>query len=370
MSFLLQAIVDKYSCQDAPFTSDDVILASGASHALQLAIEAIADAGDNILIPNPGFPLYSTLCRPHGIEDRAYNLNMKKGAIIDLLHMESLIDERTRAIIINNPSNPTGAVFSRRHLQDILAIANRHRVPIIADEIYGDLTYDGAEFIPIATLSPKVPVISVDGIAKRWLVPGWRLGWCIIHDHYDVLSDVKKGMVALSQKIVGPNAIVQGALPSILQDTPEEFFENTKAVISANAKIFYNKLRRVPGLLPVKPSGAMYMMVGIDKKVYGEETPFVQGLISEQSVFCLPGTAFSAPGWLRLVLTYPPEISSEACDRIIEFCNKRVVRNHVRMDSESTVDEGCPSADEGEGSDEDSANNDESDDSSVCPLFP
>ncbi|GMT36751.1 hypothetical protein PFISCL1PPCAC_28048, partial [Pristionchus fissidentatus] len=319
-----EAVVAKYSLSENTFTADDVILASGASHALQLAIEAIADAGDNILTPAPGFPLYMTLCRPHGIEDRAYKLDMAKGALVDLIHMESLIDERTKAIIINNPCNPTGAVFPRWHLEEILKIANRHHLTIIADEIYGDLTYDGAEFIPISTLSPKVPVITCDGIAKRWLVPGWRLGWCIIHDRFRALGEVKKAMIALSQKIVGPCALVQGALPTILRDTPESFFDDVKVVLSANASVVYNSLRMIPGLHPVRPNGAMYMMVGIDRRFYGDETTFVQGLIKEQSVFCLPGSAFSAPGWFRVVLTYPEEVTLEACHRITEYCGDHI----------------------------------------------
>ncbi|GMT05858.1 hypothetical protein PENTCL1PPCAC_28032 [Pristionchus entomophagus] len=364
-----EAVVDRYSTKAAPFTADDVILASGASHALQLAIEAVADAGDNILIPAPGFPLYMTLCRPHGIEDRAYRLDMKRGAMVDLKHMESLIDERTKAIIVNNPGNPTGAVFPREHLEEILKIANRHHLTIIADEIYGDLTYDGAEFIPIAELSPKVPVITCDGIAKRWLVPGWRLGWVIVHDRFNVLGDVKQGMIALSQKIVGPCALVQGALPSILRDTPQSFFDNVKDVLSANASVVYNSLRMVPGLHPVRPSGAMYMMVGIDRSVYGDETSFVQGLIREQSVFCLPGSAFSAPNWFRVVLTYPEEVTLEACHRITEYCgdhlNAAPLMSDVLLNGDVSPvleDEGCPVADE---IDFDSGDSTESGESSV-----
>lgn len=342
-----QAIVDRYSNKKAPFTIDEVILASGASHALQMAIEAIAGPGDNILIPHPGFPLYATLCRPHAIEDRGYRLNMDEGAIIDIQHMESLIDERTKAIIINNPSNPTGAVFPKQHLEELAVIINKHKLVVIADEIYGDLTYGGASFHPMADISPKVPTITIDGIAKRWLVPGWRLGWCIIHDRYNALKDVKHGMVALSQKIVGPCALVQGALPSILKDTPEEFFQNSKNVIGDNADIVFEALSKVKGLKPVKPYGAMYMMVGIDKARYGEETAFVQGLIQEQSVFCLPGSAFSAPNWFRVVLTYPQDVTQEACERIIEYCathdsenNNNVVITGVEEEI-SLLDEGC-----------------------------
>lgn len=204
---------------------------------------------------------------------------MKKGGLIDLDQLESLIDDRTRAIIINNPGNPTGVVFPKEHLQRVLEIAERNHVPIIADEIYGDLVYGGAKFHPIASLFPKVPVVSCDGIAKRWMVPGWRLGWVTIHNRFGVLDDVKAGMIALSQKIVGPCALIQGALPKILKETPEEYFQYNRNVISRNAEIIYDILKDVPGLMPLKPQGAMYMMIGVDKNVYGDEVTFVQELI-------------------------------------------------------------------------------------------
>lgn len=186
------------------------------------------------------------------------------------------------------------------------------------------MVYDGADFHSLASLSPKVPIISCDGIAKRYLVPGWRLGWLIVHNRYGVLSDVKQGIVALSQKIVGPCSLIQAALPRILEDTPESYFQNIREVIARNAAIVYEALSSTPGLKPLKPQGAMYMMVGFDRDIYGEETKFVQGLITEESVYCLPGSAFNLPNWFRLVLTYPEEVTREACARIAAYCQRRL----------------------------------------------
>ena len=261
------AVAQHFGSVEHPIAVDDIVLTSGASHALDLAITAIADPGDNILVPAPGFPLYQTLCRPNGIEAREYGLRMNDGGLVDLHALEAAIDARTRAIIINNPGNPTGVVFPRAHLEAILEIASRNKVPIIADEIYGDLVYDGAVFFPMHTLSPRVPIITVDGIAKRWLVPGYRLGWLVVHDFHNVLADVLRGMIALSQKIVGPCALVQAALPKILRDTPADFFEHTKDVISRNAAAAQRVLSRVPGLKTLKPQGAMCKLIASLAKV-------------------------------------------------------------------------------------------------------
>uniref|UniRef100_A0A914HW76 Tyrosine aminotransferase n=1 Tax=Globodera rostochiensis TaxID=31243 RepID=A0A914HW76_GLORO len=320
-----EAVAEFFSSREAPISADDVVLASGCSHALEMAIVAIADPGQNVLVPCPGFPLYSTLCQPNGIKTRQYRLKMEEDGLIDLQHLESLIDDQTRAIIVNNPSNPTGVVFPQEHLEQILRLAQKYKLPIVADEIYGDLTYaEGAKFHALASLSPRVPIITCDGIGKRYLVPGWRLGWLIVHNRFGVLSDVKAGIVSLSQKIVGPCALIQGALPRILRDTPQSFFDNIKNLLSQNAQIVYDILARVPGLKPLRPQGAMYMMVGFDPELYGDETSFVQSLISEESVYCLPGSAFSLPNWFRLVLAFPEETTREACERISAFCTRRL----------------------------------------------
>uniref|UniRef100_A0AC34Q5V7 Tyrosine aminotransferase n=1 Tax=Panagrolaimus sp. JU765 TaxID=591449 RepID=A0AC34Q5V7_9BILA len=322
-----QAVADAFSLPGAPIDPDNVILASGCSHAIQMALEALADPGDNILVPYPGFPLYTTLCTPHGIETRGYGLRMNEDGLIDLVDLERKIDSRTRAIIINNPSNPTGIVFPKHHLEAILKIAEKHRVVIVADEIYGNLTYDEEhEFIPIASLSPKVPIITCDGIGKRFLVPGWRLGWAIVHNRYGVLSEVREGMIALSQKIVGPCSLIQGALPKILRDTPKSYFDNITSVLRENADICMNAFSQIPCMKALRPQGAMYLMVKIDEEQLGEETELVQELIRNESVYCLPGSAFNCPGWIRLVLTLPQDITREACERISRYCITKLAK--------------------------------------------
>jgi len=180
----------------------------------------------------------------------------------DLDHMESLIDERTRFIVVNNPSNPCGSVYSKEHLQDILKVAEKHQLPIVADEIYAYSVFKGETFYPIASLTKTVPVLSVGAISKRFLVPGWRVGWILIHDRNDAFQDVRQGLNDLATRIVGSSTIIQGALPAILSQTPASFFEETMRFIEGNAEICFLNLSMVPGLKPVKPRGAMYMMVG------------------------------------------------------------------------------------------------------------
>lgn len=149
--------------------------------------------------------------------------------------MEAAIDAQTAAIVINNPSNPCGSVFSRQHLLDILAVAARHRVPIIADEIYEHLVFPGERYHSLGSLSADVPILSCSGLTKRFLVPGWRMGWIVVHDRGGVLDEVRAGLQRLSQRIIGSNTLVQGALPAILENTPAAFYEDTASRLQVRA---------------------------------------------------------------------------------------------------------------------------------------
>lgn len=192
----------------------------------------------------------------------------------DLVHMSSLIDENTAAIIVNNPSNPCGSVYTKEHLQEILAVAEKHHVPIIADEIYADLVFSGRKFYPIASLTDRVPILTVGGIAKMYLVPGWRLGWIIIYDRnnlfqevqmipYQLTMQVRVGLLKLSQLILGANTLVQSVIEEALFNTPQEYYTSLFKTLEDNARYLCDRLSKVPGLKVVEPAGAMYMMVRI-----------------------------------------------------------------------------------------------------------
>ncbi|MBN3315183.1 ATTY aminotransferase, partial [Atractosteus spatula] len=321
-----EAVANFYSCPEAPLEAKDVILTSGCSQAIELSIGVLCNPGQNILVPCPGFSLYKTLAVSMGIEVKLYNLLPEKSWEVDLKHLESLIDDKTACIIVNNPSNPCGSVFSKSHIQKILAVASRHCVPILADEIYGDMVFPGCTFHAMAPLSADVPILSCGGLAKRWLVPGWRLGWILIHDRSNAFgSEIREGLVKLTQRILGPCTVVQGALESILNKTSQEFYDSTISFLKSNSDICYNALSTVPGLTPIKPSGAMYIMVGIDMERFPEfenDVEFTERLVTEQSVFCLPATPFEYPDYFRIVVTVPEEMMVEACNRIREFCEQ------------------------------------------------
>ncbi|XP_024944186.1 tyrosine aminotransferase isoform X2 [Cephus cinctus] len=336
-----EAVAEYSSNEFVKVDPNDVILCSGCSCALDLCITALARPGQNILIPRPGFSIYRTLAEGLGITVRSYNLRPDSGWKIDLDDLESKIDETTAAIVINNPSNPCGSVFDRDHLLDILDIAARYYVPIIADEIYEHMVFPGRTFWSLASLSKEVPILSCSGLTKRFLVPGWRMGWITIHDRQNILDrEVRKGLLSLSQRIIGSNTIVQGALPAILSKTPQKFYDDVIHTLYTQSKLAYKCIIKVPGLKPIMPDGAMYMMVYIDLGCFPEfktELEFVQCLLMEESVFCLPGQCFDYPSYMRMVITVPEDMLQEACLRINDFCERHhcktsheIIRNSLR----------------------------------------
>lgn len=228
-----------------------------------------------------------------GIEIRYYNLLPEKNWTIDLVDLERQIDDSTAAVVINNPSNPCGSVFDEYHLKCILEIASNHKVPVIADEIYERLVFPGSRFVSAASIDSDVPILICGGLAKRFIVPGWRLGWIAVHDPVGAFdNDIRKGLICVSQKTIGSNSIVQGALSKILKLTPQSFYDNLITTLYDNAKIAFDALKPVNGLTPYMPDGTMYMMVKIELDHFPDfhnGLEFMQRLMEEESVFCLPG---------------------------------------------------------------------------------
>lgn len=324
-------------------TENDIVIASGCSGALDLAITVLLNPGDNLLIPKPAFSLYQTLCESKGMAVKQYRLLPEKCWEADLEHLEAQIDERTRAILVNNPSNPCGSVYSADHLKAIIDIAEKHRLPIIADEIYGNLVFPSlspSPFIPMASLSDNVPIIAAGGIAKEFLVPGWRVGWLAVHDRHGALEEVRKGLYALSQLILGACSLIVSALPAILApaEGSEEasslakFHKDVVTQLEDHAVFTFERLRKIPGVTVVVPQGAMYVMMGIDPTLLddacADDYAFAKALLDEENVLMLPGTAFQIPNYLRIVFSAPKDKLAEAFDRLEAFC-----RRHLRPEA-------------------------------------
>jgi hypothetical protein len=228
---------------------------------------------------------------------------------------------------------------------------------VIADEIYGNLVFTGHTFHPLASLSANVPILAAGGIAKEFLVPGWRVGWTIVHDRHGLFAGVRKGLMALSQLILGANSLIISALPAILAPQPgsadaeslARFQRDTIAQLERNAHYTASRLAAIRGISVVVPQGAMYVMFSYDKTVFpglADEVALAQALLSEESVFVLPGSAFSMPGFCRIVFCAPMDKLRDAFDRMEAFC----ARHAVPADTASSTDAAAAVAENGSSS--------------------
>eukprot|EP00189_Rhodosorus_marinus_P003158 CAMPEP_0113965082 /NCGR_PEP_ID=MMETSP0011_2-20120614/7541_1 /TAXON_ID=101924 /ORGANISM="Rhodosorus marinus" /LENGTH=454 /DNA_ID=CAMNT_0000977543 /DNA_START=228 /DNA_END=1592 /DNA_ORIENTATION=- /assembly_acc=CAM_ASM_000156 len=311
--------------KDLHVEPEDVILTSGCSHALQMTVTALVDPSrnQNILLPRPGFPLYQTIAEHVGVEIREYPLDPDRDWEVDLDALDDLIDSKTAAVLINNPSNPCGSVYSETHLEKIASICRKRRVPIIADEIYNGFCFTGLDSPWMGSLRVKTPIISVGGISKKYLVPGWRLGWLVIHDVGNALKKVRMGLERLATLIVGPNSIVQTALPKILADVDEPWFQGVIGTLEDNANFVYERLKSIPGIKAVRPQGSMFMLVNV-REVNPDDLIFARDCFDRQRIIVLPGTVFGVPGYVRITFSAPRHVLMEACDRLKEYCEETI----------------------------------------------
>jgi tyrosine aminotransferase len=320
-------------------SAENVIIASGCSGVLELVLTALLDPGTFILVPQPGFPLYQVIAESHGASVIHYRLNPDTNWEIDLDFLESCIlksDQRAmiRGILINNPSNPTGAVFSLQHLQDVVALCDKYQLPIVADEVYGNLRFGHHKFHPLAQVvtdqHSQVPVITTSGLAKQFLLPGWRVGWAVFQDNkYDSLREVEAGAKRLAQVILGASNLVQSVIPALLTPSPQidQWTYTLRVTLEEQAQFLYQKLSKCHGLSTLAPQGAMYFMVRMNMSMLDihSDVDFSTKLLEEENVFVLPGSAFGCTDVFRVAFCCEEPILEAAAQRIAEFCLRHAI---------------------------------------------
>ncbi|XP_017767914.1 PREDICTED: tyrosine aminotransferase [Nicrophorus vespilloides] len=320
------AVAEYMSKKGVELTAKDIILCSGCSSALDLCLTVMVDGrrNQNVLIPKPGFYLYKMLAKSLGISVKEYDLLPNDDWQINLYDLDRKIDSNTAAVLISNPSNPCGSVYSTKHLLDIVEICDRHKIPIIADESYDQLVFN-ANFVSLGALETTVPILICGGLSKGFLVPGWRLGWILIVDPIDAFQTIRKGLVSLTQRIIGCNTVIQGALPTIL-NANSDFIDDVNENLKKNATVAFEAFQ-IDGLKPYMPQGALHMIIGIDlnKFRFNTSMEFLQKFYEEESVHCLPSEVFGVSGFMRIILVNTTDEIIEASERLTNFCKKYIL---------------------------------------------
>ncbi|CAI9089337.1 OLC1v1023896C1 [Oldenlandia corymbosa var. corymbosa] len=311
--------------QQLEVSVDDVHLTAGGRHAIDVLLTALAHPGANILLPKPGYPFYEARATFSRLEIRHYDLLGEQAWEVDLHHVETLADKSTVAIVITNPGNPCGNVYTYEHLQKIAETARKHGFLVIADEAYANLDFGSTPFVSMQHFGSIVPVLSLGSLSKRWMLPGWRVGWIVITDPNGILQkygilDSIKSCLDISPD---PATCIQAAIPKIL-NIPEDFYSRTLHLLREAVDISYDRLREIPCFTcPYKPGGGMFIMVKLNLSLLEgiiDDMDFCLKLAGEESVTLLPGVAMGLKNWLRL--TFAVELSSlqDGLQRIRAFC--------------------------------------------------
>jgi alanine-synthesizing transaminase len=283
----------------------DVFITQGVSEAVDVCLSALVNPGENVLLPSPEYPLYSAVLARLGAQPNSYALDEGSNWEPDVEHLAGRIFTGTRAIVLINPNNPTGAIYSRRTLERIAELARQHNLVIIADEIYDKLMLDGDEHVSIATLAPDVPVVTFNGLSKAYLVPGWRVGWGIVTGDASAVRPYIEGIHKLLRSRISANHAAQYAVRPALE-RPQDHLAGILRRMRARRDMTYEWANSAPGMSCVKPRGAFYAFPKLDITESDEE--FVRQLLMEKHVLAVHGSGFGqAPGTRHMRIVFLPD---------------------------------------------------------------
>ncbi|CAK7322718.1 unnamed protein product [Dovyalis caffra] len=312
---------------------DDVYLTLGCRQAVEIIIKVLARPGANILFPRPGYPNYEAYAALNNFEFRHYDLLPERGWEVDLGGIEALADENTIAMVIINPGNPCGNVYKYEHLNKIAETARRLGILVIADEVYGHLVFGSNPFVPMNVFASTVPVITLGAISKRWMVPGWRLGWLVTSDPSGWLR--KYAIAEAIQNIINfshtPVTFIQGAIPQILEKTTDDFFSNTNGILRENLDFCYDKLKEIPCMTcPQKAEGGMFIMVKLNLPMLEDiedDMEFCLKLAKEESLIVLPGITVGLKNWTRITFGVEHSFLEDGLGRLKAFCHRHAKKH-------------------------------------------
>ena len=305
-------------------TMKDVYTGNGASELIQLSLHALLNLGDEILIPSPDYPLWTACANLAGGKAVHYICDEQSDWMPDLDDIESKITDRTKAIVIINPNNPTGALYPKDLLERIVDIARRHELIIFSDEIYDRLVMDGEEHVSIASLAPDLFCVTFSGLSKSHMVCGFRVGWMIFSGNKAIAKDYLEGVNMLSNMRLCSNVPGQSIVQTALGG-----YQSVNEYIRPGGRIYeqreyiYNAINDIPGLSAVKPKAAFYIFPKIDVKRFNitSDNQFALDFLREKRVLFVPGSGFNwhEPDHFRIV--YLPRLSvlKESMEKMREF---------------------------------------------------
>ena len=295
---------------------------TGASEAIDLALSALADQGDNVLTPSPGYPLYTALLARLGVENRPYFLDESNGWQPDIADIAAKIDGRTRAIVLINPNNPTGSVCSKATLQSIVELSVSRDTVLFSDEIYDKLLLDDLTHTATASLSDDAKVVTFNGLSKSYVVPGFRMGWGIVSGPKGAMDDYCDAIRKMERARLSANHPEQYAIRPALEGSQNHLIE-MRSKLTRRRDITTRRLNAIDGISCAEPRGAFYAFPRLELGV--SDTEFCARVISDTGVVIVPGSGFGQmPGsdHFRVVFLPQEDVLERAFDGISHIAAK------------------------------------------------
>jgi alanine-synthesizing transaminase len=303
---------------------EDIYSGNCVSELIVLTLQGLLNNGDEVLIPAPDYPLWTAAVTLAGGTPRHYICDEKAGWLPDLDDIRGKISPNTRAIVIINPNNPTGAVYPVEILQGIIEIARQHQLIIYSDEIYDKVLYDGATHTSIASLADDVLFVTFNGLSKNYRAAGYRAGWLVVSGEKKHAQDYIEGLTMLASMRLCSNVPAQFAIQTALGG-----YQSINDLVAPGGRLCrqrdlaWDLLTRIPGVSCVKPKGAMYLFPRLDPKIYpiADDLEFIQALLVEERVLLVQGSGFNWPATDHFRVVFLPNIDdlSEAISRIARF---------------------------------------------------
>lgn len=323
-----KAIMQECQRLDIPHVDiDDIYLGNGASELIVMAMQALLNNGDEVLIPAPDYPLWTAAVTLSGGTAVHYRCDEASDWNPDLEDMASKITDKTRGIVVINPNNPTGAVYSKDVLEQIVELARRHDLVLYADEIYSKILYDGADFVPLARLAPDVLCISFNGLSKSYRLAGFRSGWMIITGAKHRATGYIEGLDMLASMRLCANAPAMFAVQTALGG-----YQSINELIRPGGRLYeqrniaLEKIHDIPGVSCVKPKGALYLFPKLDLNVHKikDDEKLVMDFLLEERILLVQGTGFNWPEPDHFRIVFLPRVDElgPALERLGEFLER------------------------------------------------
>src|SRR5919106_3468941 len=314
-----EAVAADFTNRGVATSPDRVLITTGTSEGIELALTAIVDEGESVLVPSPTYPLYTAVLAKIGAEPAYYRTDPSNGWLPDLDHIRRQITPQTRALVVIDPNNPTGAIYPDDMRRELIALAEDHGLVILADEVYGDLAYDGP-VPPMATLDLDAPIISYSSLSKAYLPPGWRAGWMAV----GATPRLDGALLAIKKladgRLCSPGPMQYAVAAALTGDRSHQIA--FRAALRERAELTTRRMNEIPGMRCVAPRGAFYAMPQFSLPPGGSDQDFVLGLLRSKGVLVVYGSGFGAPptdGTFRIVFLASPDELNGIYDDIADF---------------------------------------------------